>query len=104
MGLGQAVMEERILDQGQAGKRLNKNMHDFKSPSIMDAPLSGMTSVPVGTANPSNSVGAIGLGEVVCIPPPTAIANAIYDAVGVRITSLPITPERILAALKEKGD
>jgi xanthine dehydrogenase YagR molybdenum-binding subunit len=102
MGLGQAVMEERILDRGRTGKRLNKTMHDFKSPSIMDAPLSGMTSVPVGTANPSNSVGAIGLGEVVCIPPPTAIANAIYDAIGVRMTRMPMNPRALLEALKRK--
>jgi xanthine dehydrogenase YagR molybdenum-binding subunit len=102
MGLGQAMMEERILDRGRTGKRLNKNMHDFKSPGIMDAPLSGMTSVPVGTANPSNSVGAIGLGEIVCIPPPTAIANAIYDAVGVRMTRMPMNPKALLEALKQK--
>ncbi len=100
MGLGQAMMEERILDQGRTGKRLNKNMHDFKSPTIMDAALPEMTSLAVGTANPSNSVGAIGLGEVVCIPPPTAIANAIYDAIGVRITRMPMNPKALLEALK----
>jgi xanthine dehydrogenase YagR molybdenum-binding subunit len=101
MGLGQALMEERILDHDQTGKRLNRNMHDFKAPTILDGPVSEMTSVPVGVADPSNSVGAIGLGEVVCIAPPTAVANAIYDAIGVRMTRMPMNPITLLEALKQ---
>ncbi len=102
MGLGQALTEERILDQGRTGRRLIKNMHDFKSPGIGDLSLAVMTSLSVGVANPSSSVGAIGVGEVVCIPPPTAIANAIYDAIGVRMTRMPMNPRSLLEALEQK--
>jgi len=48
------------------------------------------------------SFGAKGIGEPGCVPTAPAIANAIYDAIGVRINDLPITPEKIVAALKQK--
>jgi len=52
--------------------------------------------------DPDGPFGAKGIGEPGCVPTAPAIANAIYDAVGVRIKDLPMTPERILAAIREK--
>ncbi|MCE2454170.1 MAG: xanthine dehydrogenase family protein molybdopterin-binding subunit, partial [Nitrospinae bacterium] len=59
--------------------------------------------VLIETENPSGPFGAKGLGEMAQLGTSAAIGNAIYDAVGVRITSLPITPEKVLAALNEKN-
>jgi xanthine dehydrogenase molybdenum-binding subunit len=56
----------------------------------------------VETDEPSGPFGAKGIGEPGCVPTAPAIANAIYDAIGVRIKDLPITPEKIVAALKQK--
>jgi xanthine dehydrogenase molybdenum-binding subunit len=56
----------------------------------------------VETNDPFGPFGAKGIGEPGSVPTAPAIANAIYDAVGVRIKDLPITPEKVLAALKEK--
>jgi xanthine dehydrogenase molybdenum-binding subunit len=59
-------------------------------------------AVVVETDDPNGPFGAKGIGEPGCVPTAPAIANAIYDAVGVRIKDLPITPEKIVAALKQK--
>jgi len=59
--------------------------------------------VIVETEEKDGPFGAKGIGEPGLVPTAPAIANAIYDAVGVRIKDLPITPEKVLAALKEKG-
>jgi xanthine dehydrogenase molybdenum-binding subunit len=56
----------------------------------------------VETDDPAGPFGAKGIGEPGCVPTAPAIANAIYDAIGVRINDLPITPEKIVAALKQK--
>ena len=56
----------------------------------------------IETDDPSGPFGAKGVGEPALVPTAPAIANAIHDAVGVRITSLPITPEKVLAALRAK--
>ncbi|MBU1740039.1 MAG: nicotinate dehydrogenase medium molybdopterin subunit, partial [Proteobacteria bacterium] len=70
--------------------------------------LTALDKVPVQpviveTDDPAGPFGAKGVGEPGCVPSAPAIANAIYDAVGVRIRDLPITQEKILAALKERG-
>ena len=103
MGIGFAMTEVRVLDGDQTGKMLNKNWHDYKLPTALDVPTE-ITSLPVELEDPiANSAGAKGLGEPVTIPTAPAIANAIYNAVGVRIKELPITPDKVLKALKEKG-
>jgi xanthine dehydrogenase molybdenum-binding subunit len=60
-------------------------------------------SIIVETDDPEGPFGAKGIGEPALVPTAPAIANAIYDAVGVRIKDLPMTQEKVLRALKEKG-
>jgi xanthine dehydrogenase molybdenum-binding subunit len=59
-------------------------------------------SIIIETDDPAGPFGAKGMAEPACIPTAPAIANAVYDAVGVRIRDLPLTPEKVLKALKEK--
>lgn len=98
-GIGFALMEQRIIDQA-TGKVLTANMHDYKMPTIMDMPE--IESYVVSDADTLiSSVGAKGLGEPTHIPTACAIANAVYNAVGVRIKSAPITPDKVLTALQK---
>jgi len=96
-GLGYALSEGLVWEEGIV---LNPNFQDYRIFYINDVPR--MKSVMVESIDPDGPYGAKGLGEPGLVPTAAAIANAIYDAVGVRIKSLPITPEKILRALKEK--
>jgi xanthine dehydrogenase YagR molybdenum-binding subunit len=96
-GLGYALLEERIVDN-DTGKVLTTNLHTYKLPTIMDMPEIRIAIVSDNDPLIS-SVGAKGLGEPAIIPTAGAIANAVYNAIGVRIKSLPITPDKILNAL-----
>ncbi len=99
MGIGFGLTEERILDRSQTGKMVNRSWHDYKIPTAMDVPVD-IVSLPIETNdNEANTTGAKGLGEPVTIPTAAAIANAVYNAVGVRITDTPINPLRLCAAL-----
>jgi len=98
MGVGYGLTEEM---QVNAGRVMNPSLLDYKL-------LTAKDKIPVETViiepyEPSGPFGAKGIGEPACVPTAPAIANAVYDAVGVRIKDLPITPEKILAALKEKN-
>jgi len=97
MGIGYALTEQVILEKGEV---MNPNFRDYKILTAKDAvPI----EAPVlETPDEAGPFGAKGVGEPGCVPSAPAIANAVYDAVGVRITDLPITPERVLAALKKK--
>jgi CO/xanthine dehydrogenase Mo-binding subunit len=98
MGIGLAMTEERILDRRQTGKLVNRNWHDYKLPTALDVPAD-MTIVPIDMPDDkANSTGAKGLGEPVTIPTAPAIANAIYNATGVRITDTPMSPPRLVTA------
>lgn len=99
-GLGIALLEQRIMDKA-AGKMLNPNMHDYKIPTIAETPEIEVIIVSEADTKISQ-VGAKGLGEPAIIPTPGAIANAVYNALGIRIKSLPITPDKVLNALKNK--
>jgi xanthine dehydrogenase YagR molybdenum-binding subunit len=102
MGIGLGLTEERVLDRGQTGRMLNANLHDYKVPTAMDAPL-GMVSLPIDLDDTeANTTGAKGLGEPVTIPTAAAIANAVYHATGVRVTEAPITPARLTRLLAEQ--
>lgn len=99
MGLGYALYEELVVDEG---KVLNPNFADYALPTATEMPP--IESILVETDDPAGPFGAKGMAEPACIPTAPAIANAVYDAVGVRITDLPITPEKVLKALKEKEE
>ncbi len=98
MGQGYALLEEYVLDAGQPK---TTNLATFTLPTFLDAPAR-IIPVVVQVPDPEGPYGAKGLGEMTMIPTPGAIAAAIHDAVGVWIDDLPMTPERILAALAAK--
>lgn len=97
-GLGFALTEERIMDEDH-GKMLNANMHDYKIPTMLDAPEEIEIIIVNEMDDQANNMGVKGIGEPAIIPTAAAIANAVYNAIGVRIKSLPITPDKILNAL-----
>ncbi|MFQ6039279.1 MAG: xanthine dehydrogenase family protein molybdopterin-binding subunit [Candidatus Poribacteria bacterium] len=96
MGLGYALTEERFMDS-QTGRMNNPSLLYYKVPGSMETPK----IEPIILGNPDR--GVIGIGEPPTIPTAAAIANAVYNAIGVRIRSLPITPDKILTALAEKS-
>jgi len=96
--IGQGLYEEALYnDKGQA---LSSSLRDYKLPTAMDVPK--LTNYHVITHDPSGPFGAKGAGETSTTAIMAAIRNAIEDAVDVRITDPPFTPEKILKALKEK--
>jgi xanthine dehydrogenase molybdenum-binding subunit len=99
-GIGYALYEELLSKEGRI---LNPNFTDYKIPTIreMDFPIDIDF---IETDDPEGPFGAKGVGEPGLVPTAPAIANAIYDALGIRIRDLPITPEKILAALREKSN
>jgi CO/xanthine dehydrogenase Mo-binding subunit len=102
MGIGFAVTEARVLDRAQTGKMVNKNWHDYKIPTALDVPAD-MVSLAIDSADPeANTTGAKGLGEPVTIPTAAAIANAVYNATGVRMTNTPINPLQLCGALGKR--
>ena len=98
-GIGYALMEEIIVEEGVIQ---NGSFSDFLIPTSMDIPL--ITSIIVEEPEPTGPFGAKGTGEPPCCPTAAAIINAIYDAVGVSITSLPVTAEKVYVALKQKWE
>ncbi len=96
-GVGYALYEQV---QSQQGRILNANFRDYKIPTIheMNFPID---LDYIETDDSLGPFGAKGVGEPGLVPTAPAIANAIYNAVGIRIRDLPITPEKILAALKK---
>jgi xanthine dehydrogenase YagR molybdenum-binding subunit len=102
MGIGLALTEQRVFDR-QTGRVVNRNWHDYKIPTAMDVPAE-IVSLPIDVPDPeANTTGAKGLGEPVTIPTAAAVANAVYDAVGVRVTESPISPMRLVALLAARG-
>ena len=99
MGLGYALTEEVIVKKGEI---MNANFRDYKLFTAKDAVK--IKAPILETYEKAGPFGAKGVGEPGCVPTAPAVANAIYDAVGVRITDLPITPEKVLAALKAKKE
>lgn len=97
MGVGYALTEQVILEKG---RNMNPDFRDYKILTAKDA--IDLETVTIETDDEDGPYGAKGIGEPGCVPTAPAIANAIYDAIGVRITDLPITPERVLAAIKRK--
>jgi xanthine dehydrogenase molybdenum-binding subunit len=96
-GIGFALMENMIFDP-DTGACLTSDFLDYKMPTAVEMPRQ-IESIFVETNEPSGPFGAKSLSEACLIVPAPAIANAIFNAVGVRVRELPITPEKILAAL-----
>ncbi|MBI3362695.1 MAG: molybdopterin-dependent oxidoreductase, partial [Chloroflexi bacterium] len=96
MGLGYALTEELIVKDGRV---LNPDFLDYRLFTAADMPE--IETIIVETDDPQGPFGAKGVGEMGGTPTAAAIANAIYDAVGVRLTTVPMTPERVLKGLME---
>ncbi len=92
MGMGYALYEERVMDD-LSGVVLNPNFETYKLPGIADVP-----EIEVVLLNMPER-GVIGIGEPATVPTAAAIGNAVANAIGVRVGSLPITPAKVLAAL-----
>lgn len=97
MALGHALMEEFVLKDGRT---TTPGFAKYILPTSLDVPQ--INSIIVEDRDPQTPLGVKGIGEPAMVPTAPAIINAIYDAVGVRITSLPATPERVLEALQRK--
>jgi xanthine dehydrogenase molybdenum-binding subunit len=94
-GIGWALYEGYAYDE--QGQMLNPNLLDYKLPTALDVP--SIETVIVEVPYPNHPYGVRGVGETPIMPPPAAIANAIYRAVGARVYELPMTPARILQAM-----
>ncbi|MGH2598570.1 MAG: xanthine dehydrogenase family protein molybdopterin-binding subunit, partial [Egibacteraceae bacterium] len=92
-GLGQTLFEEVVFDHGYA---VNPNLSEYMIPSILDIPAD-LTSSAVESPDPAAEL--YGVGEMAVPPMAPAIANALFQATGVRVRTLPLTPERVLRAL-----
>ncbi|SRR5579875_207708 len=94
-GLGQAMSEHLLLRDGAV---TTAHLGDYKLPTAMDIPE--LTTVLVESQTGPGPFAGKSIGELSNVPPPAAIANAVFDAVGVRLTDLPITAEKIYTALR----
>src|SRR5262245_43543613 len=97
--LGMALTEGLAFDP--AGRLTNPSLLDYKKLTAADLP--SIETIIVEVPSPAGPFGARGVGEPPIVPAPAAIANAVADATGARITELPITPERIALALARKA-
>ena len=94
-GIGWALNEEYVYNDD--GALLNSSFLDYRMPTSLDLPM--IDTIIVEVANPSHPYGVRGVGEVPIVPPMAAISNAIYDAIGIRMNDLPMSPDKILEAL-----
>jgi CO/xanthine dehydrogenase Mo-binding subunit len=97
-GLGYALMEEMTVEEGHVS---TVSLGDYKIPTISDVPK--LETVLLEEPSGPSPYQSKGIGEISNIPVAAAIANAVEDAVGVRITGLPITAEKVLRALKDRA-
>ncbi len=99
-GIGWALNEEYAFND--QGRMLNPTFLDYRMPTSLDLPM--IDTVIVEVANPGHPFGVRGVGEVSITAPMAAIANAIYDAIGVRMNRLPMSPGRVLEAMQANGN
>jgi len=99
MMLSEALLEDLVFDE--EGRMLNPSLHDYLIATTCDTPEIDTTLVP--SFEPRGPYGAKEVGEGSTLPVIGAIANAVSEAIGVRVKELPITPERIRAMLRESG-
>jgi xanthine dehydrogenase YagR molybdenum-binding subunit len=99
-GLSAGLFEERIMDD-TTGTVVNPNLRDYKIATSLDIPE--ITPLFVDVFDPRiNNLGVKGLGEPARVPSSAAVANAVYNAIGVHVREIPMTPKRVLEALKKK--
>jgi xanthine dehydrogenase YagR molybdenum-binding subunit len=99
MGIGYTLFEERVMDE-QTGRMLNPNMEFYKLAGYADIPE---LVVHMWTDAEQQKRGVIGLGEPPTVSPGACIANAVANAIGARVPTLPLTPDKVLAALEKGG-
>jgi xanthine dehydrogenase molybdenum-binding subunit len=99
-GIGWALNEEYWMNG--SGTMMNSSLLDYRMPTALDLPM--IDTVIVEVPNPGHPFGARGVGEANIIPPPAAIANAIYHAAGVRMDRLPMNPPAIMEAIWKQRD
>ena len=98
-GIGMALNEEYIYNQ--KGRMENPGFLDYRMPVASDLPM--IETIIVEVPNPKHPYGVRGVGEVGIVPPIPAVANAIHDAVGVRLREAPMSPVKVLKALNQKN-
>ena len=100
MGLGYALTEEMLFND--QGRMLNANLIDYAIFSAVDTPA--IRAILVQTDEPTGPFGAKSVSEIPVDVVAPAVANAVFAATGVRLRSLPLTPEKVLAGLEARGD
>ncbi|HEV2705314.1 MAG TPA: molybdopterin cofactor-binding domain-containing protein [Pyrinomonadaceae bacterium] len=101
MGLGEALMEEMIYRANRNAVHKFPSMLEYKSPTTLE--MCDVVTYLIEDADPNGPFGAKEVGQGPLLPVMPAVANAVYDAVGVRVDEVPITPEKVLAALRAKA-
>ena len=99
MGIGFGLTEDRVMDDRQLGKLLTVNLHDYKMPTALDAPADKSMVIVDPQDRAFSNTGAKGVGEPATIPAAPAIANAVFNATGLRLTDAPMSPARVLTAI-----
>ena len=97
-GIGWALNEEYYMSKD--GAMLNTSLLDYRMPTSLDLPM--IDTVIIEVPNPGHPFGARGVGEANIIPPPAALANAIHDAIGIRMDRLPMNPVAVMEAIWQK--
>jgi 4-hydroxybenzoyl-CoA reductase alpha subunit len=101
MGLGEILMEEMTYRENRNVVHKFPSMLEYKSPTTME--MCDVVTYLIEDPDPNGPYGAKEVGQGPLLPVPPAVANAVYNAVGVRIDEVPITPEKVLRALKDKS-
>jgi len=101
MGLGEALMEEMIYRENRGLVHKIPSLLEYKSPTTLE--MCDVETYLIEDPDPNGPFGAKEVGQGPLLPIPPAVANAIYDAVGVRVDEVPIGPEKVLKALKDKA-
>jgi xanthine dehydrogenase YagR molybdenum-binding subunit len=91
------------MDRGQLRKMLTAGLHDYKVPTALDVPADKTVITIDPHDTECNSTGVKGVGEPATIPTAPAIANAVFNATGVRLLDAPVNPLRVLAALQGRA-
>jgi hypothetical protein len=101
MGLGETLMEEMVYRENRGLVHKIPSLLEYKSPTTLE--MCDVETLLIEDPDPNGPFGAKEVGQGPLLPIPPAVANAIYDAVGVRVDEVPIGPEKVLRALKDKA-